>query len=62
MSTKLKDTVRRKHEEAKARQSIWAGLTPTQRLASLSTRPGQSKKERARITAAMNTQSTKANT
>jgi hypothetical protein len=62
MSTKLKATVRRKHDEAKARQLAWTTLTPQQRLASLDTRPGQSKKERARILASMNTTSHNANT
>lgn len=53
MSTKNKQTVKRKREEAKERQDHWNRLSPQQRIESLDKRPGHSKKERARIIAAL---------
>lgn len=45
----LKGNKARKLAEATERQNEWAALTPKQQLAELDRRPGQSKKQRARI-------------
>jgi hypothetical protein len=49
MSTKVKETVRLKREQAEDRQKHRATLTPQQQLDRLTTRPGESLKERARL-------------
>jgi hypothetical protein len=49
----LKGNKARKRAEAVERQSAWANLSPKQQLAELDRRPGESKKQRARILALM---------
>ena len=39
----------RLREEAQERQAAWAALTPAQQLVVLNQRPGESKRQRARI-------------
>lgn len=45
----LKGNKARKLAEATERQEAWTTLTPKQQLAELDRRPGESKKQRARI-------------
>lgn len=47
----LKGNNTRKRTEATERQKEWAKLNPKQQLAELDKRPGESKKQRARIQA-----------
>lgn len=50
MSTKVKATVRQKHEQAIDRQKAHDALTPQQKLKKLDGAPGASAKERAKLT------------
>jgi hypothetical protein len=47
------DHYKGRQEEAKARLEAWAALSPEKQLAALDTRPGESKRQRARILQAM---------
>lgn len=49
---KRKDRQRKKRDDATVRQAAWDTLTPAQKLKALDTRPGASKRERAKIKAA----------
>lgn len=49
----LKGNKARKRAEATERQAEWSALSPKQQLSELDKRPGDSKKQRARIQAKM---------
>ncbi len=50
----LKGNQSRKREEAQERQNHWANLSPKQQLIELDKRPGECRKQRARILSHMN--------
>lgn len=53
MATKVKETVRKKREEAEDRQRAHESMSLEARLAKLDKRPGNSKKEREKLAIAI---------